>query len=161
MLLSPELAGFITSPVMMIIGTRDDQNRSEIGRCVGSRVLPDASGVEVIISAWQWRRTVDNLRVNGQAAVTFVRPSNYACYQIKGRASIRKATAADMELSQAYIDAMTAALDEQGVLPAMSAVWLTAREAVVAQLSVEVVSIKTPGPRAGTLLGADRGIAAP
>jgi hypothetical protein len=160
-LLNPELAGFITSPVMMIIGTRDDRNQPEIGRCVGSRVVPDTSGVEVIISAWQWRRTVDNLLANGQAAITFVRPSDYACYQVKGRARIRMATASDMDLSQTYIAAVTAALDEQGVLPAMSAVWLTNREAIVAQLSVETASIKTPGQDAGTVLGADHGFADP
>ncbi|HZH09606.1 MAG TPA: pyridoxamine 5'-phosphate oxidase family protein [Microvirga sp.] len=156
-----ELAEFITSPVMMIIGTSDDRNRPEVGRCVGSRVLPRASGVEVIVSAWQWRRTVENLLANGKAAVTFVRPSDYACYQIKGLASVRDTTPEDVELSQAYIAAVTAALEEQGVAPAMSAVWLTNREAVVAQLSVETVSIKTPGPRAGAVLRADRGIAAP
>jgi hypothetical protein len=145
---------------MMIIGTRDDRNRPEIGRCVGSRALPDASSVEVLVSAWQWRRTVDNLIVNGHAAITFVRPSDYACYQIKGRACIRMATASDIELSETYIAAVTAALDEQGVLPAMSAMWLANREAVVAQLSVETVSIKTPGQRAGTVLGRDHGFAA-
>jgi hypothetical protein len=159
-LIDPNLAEFITSPVMMIIGTQGGSNRPEIGRCVGSRVVPGRREVDIIISAWQWRGTVDNLRANGQAAVTFVRPSDYTSYQLKGRARVRPGGPEDAALSEAYIAAMTAALDEQGVQPAMAAVWLTSREAIAARISVESVSIKTPGHKAGTVLKADHDVAA-
>jgi hypothetical protein len=159
-LIDPDLAEFITSPVMMIIGTQGGSNRPEIGRCVGSRVVPGSREVDVIISAWQWRGTVDNLRANGQAAITLVRPSDYTCYQVKGHARIRPAGPEDIALSEAYTAVVTAALDEQGVLPAMAAVWLTNREAVVARISIEAVSIKTPGHKAGTVVKADHDITA-
>lgn len=146
---------------MMIIGTRDAANRPEIGRGVGCHVPPGRDRMEVLISSWQWAGTVANIRETGQAALTFVRPSDYSCYQLKGPASLRPCTPEDLALCERYIAGVTAALAEQGVPPAMTAVWLTSRDIVAATVGIRDLSIKTPGENAGKRLEASRDLAAP
>lgn len=149
-----EIAEFISGAVMMVIGTRDRTNQPDVGRGVGCRVLPGGEFIEVLISGWQWPDTVANIRETGEAAFTFVRPSDYRSLQMKGRASLRAATADDHRLCETYIASVSAALGEQGVPQPMIDVWLTGRELATARLEVHSVSIKTPGSSAGTLIGA-------
>ncbi|SJZ94760.1 Pyridoxamine 5'-phosphate oxidase [Consotaella salsifontis] len=148
----PDLAEFIASPVMIVIGTRDRANRPDIGRGIGAWTTADATGLQIIVSAWQYGGTIDNLRSNGAAALTFVRPSDYVCYQIKGRASIGEIGPAGLALSARYIAAMSEALARLGVAPEMSGVWLASREPTLFQVTPEAVFLQTPGPGAGTAL---------
>src|SRR5262245_26107847 len=69
-----ELATFLSSPVMTILGTCDTHGSPEIGRGVGSRVDSETGLLEVVLSSWQWPGTVANVRSHGRAAVTFARP---------------------------------------------------------------------------------------
>lgn len=154
MLLRWEIADFISGAVMMIVGTSDSAKMPEIGRCVGCRVLPEPDAIEVLISGWQWPDTIDNLRETGEAALTFVRPSDYRAYQLKGRATLRSCTPQDMLLCERYVTDVTAALAEQGVPPPMAAVWLSNRDLVAARIDIRSISIKTPGSDAGKLVGA-------
>jgi hypothetical protein len=142
--------------VMMIVGTRDGQNRPDIGRGVGCRVLPGRDRIEVLVSGWQWAGTVANIRETEEAAFTFVRPADYRAYQVKGRASLRDCTPEDITLCERYIATVTAALAEQGVPDAMTAAWLTPRDIVAATVEISGVSIKTPGHQAGMVIGAAR-----
>ncbi|MCF1503788.1 hypothetical protein [Afifella sp. H1R] len=156
MRIDQELADFIASPVMMIVGTRDRANRAEIGRGVGAWSVPDASAVEIVVSAWQWGATVANLRDTGAAAITFTRPVDYVSYQVKGRALVGEAPPAARDRSARYIAAMTEALAALGVTPAMSSLWLSGREPVLVRLAIEAVFHQTPGPRAGKEVEAER-----
>ncbi len=149
-----EIAEFIAGPVMMVIGTCDGANQPDVGRGVGCRVLLGTEAIEVLISGWQWPDTVANIRETGEAAFTFVRPSDYRSLQLKGSASLRQPTADDLALCERYIAGVTAALAEQGVPSSMIDVWLTNRELAIARLDVRAVSIKTPGSSAGSLVGA-------
>ncbi len=149
-----EIAGFIAGPVMMIVGTSDSANQPDVGRGVGCRVLPSGETIEVLISGWQWPDTLANLIKTGQAAFTFVRPSDYRSLQLKGSASLRAATDDDHALCERYIAGVTAALAEQGVPSSMIEVWLTSRDLATAILDVRTISIKTPGSSAGALIGA-------
>ncbi|MEW5421602.1 pyridoxamine 5'-phosphate oxidase family protein [Amorphus sp. 3PC139-8] len=147
-----DLAEFMTSPVMMIVGTRDRAGRPDIGRAVGARTTVDGSGLELVVSAWQYGATIDNLRHGGAIAITFVRPSDYVCYQIKGKASVSEAGPAGLVLSARYIAAMTETLALLGVTPEMSGAWLTSREPTLVRVMPEAVFVQTPGPGAGAAL---------
>jgi len=149
-----EIAEFISGAVMMVIGTCNGANQPDVGRGVGCRVLTGGEFVEVLISGWQWPDTLANIRETGEAAFTFVRPSDYRSLQIKGRTSLREATSDDLALCEAYMRSVSAALGEQGVPQVMIDVWLTSRELAAAVFDVRTVSIKTPGSSAGTLIGA-------
>lgn len=153
--LDTELAAFVTSPVMIIIGTRDRDNRPEVGRGVGAKVTAGGA-VEIVVSGWQWAGTVDNLRNGSAAAVTFARPSDYVTYQLKGPAALRSADTADLTLAEGYLAAIRTTLEGLGLPPAVVAQWCTSRDAAVIRIAVADLFEQTPGPRAGRRLEGNR-----
>jgi hypothetical protein len=153
MRIEDELARFVVSPVMIIIGTRDAANRPNIGRGMGARIV-DSDAVEIVLSSLQWPETVANLRDNGRMAVTFARPSDYVSYQLKGRARLRDADAADLARARHYAGDIRAVLEGLGLAQELLLPWFSDRKVVIAQLKVEEVYVQTPGPKAGTTVGA-------
>jgi len=153
MRLSDEIRHFVASPVMIIVGTRDEANRPSIGRAVGARIM-DEEHIEVLLSAWQWPATIANLAANGQAAITFARPADYVSYQLKGTARLRAAEQADQALSRRYQADILAMFANLGLSADLVSPWLAERELVVAQLRVREAYVQTPGPKAGTATGA-------
>lgn len=152
MKIGTELATFLSSPVMIILGTCDAHGSPDIGRGVGARVDGDSGLLEVILSSWQWPGTVANVRDNGRAAITFARPKDYLTYQIKGPAQIVEPDTQALGLSSTYIDEITRVLCELGLERRHIAHWLTQRDAVTIRLSIETVFDQTPGSKAGRLI---------
>jgi hypothetical protein len=153
MRIDTELALFLTSPVTIVVGTSDDTGRPDIGRAVGARVAADTGVIELVVSAWQWPVGAENLRANGRAAVTFARPTDYVCYQVKGRATLRAAEADDVALAERYMTDILAVLESLGLAPELAAPWLTSRGAIVVRLEAEHIFVQTPGAKAGRPLG--------
>ncbi|MBZ9790883.1 hypothetical protein K9B32_12215 [Rhizobium sp. 3T7] len=143
------LAAFIESPVMQIIGTSGLSLKPEIGRGAGAW-CDDLKTVHVVVSAWQWPQTVANLRDNAQVAVTFARPTDYVSYQIKGMATVREAVAAEIERSSRYMVAIVSTLMRLGLMPEMITPWLSKREAMLVSIEPSSIFVQTPGPTAGT-----------
>jgi hypothetical protein len=152
--LDPALAAFMTSPVMIIIGSRDVSLQPAIGRGLGARIENEA--IEVVFSAWQWPATQANLRANGNAAITFSRPADYVTYQLKGRAVIRACVQSDLKCCERYSKDVTGVLRSLGLTPQLIAPLLSDRDLVVARMQVAEVYVQTPGPRAGEPLPAVR-----
>lgn len=148
-MLDSELAAFIESPVMQIVGTADAARRPGIARGVGAWCT-GRDTVDLVLSAWQWPQTIANVEENGRIAVTFSRPSDYVTYQIKGTASLRPASPAEIERSSGYTVSIVSTLMRNGLLPEIIAPWLTARDAVVATIRISSVYVQTPGAQAGT-----------
>lgn len=149
-MLDAELAAFIESPVMQIVGTADAARRPGIARGVGAWRTNDRDTIELVLSAWQWPETVANIEANGRIAVTFSRPSDYVTYQIKGTATLRPANAAEIKRSAGYTVAIVSALMRNGLLPEIIAPWLTTSDAMVATIRLSSVYVQTPGAQAGT-----------
>lgn len=147
-----ELAAFLASPVMIIMGTCGDGNAPEIGRAVGAGVDGETGRLRLVLSAWQWPRTVENLRKSGRIAVTFARPSDYVSYQVKGRATVHPADAEDLALSDRYRAAILEVLMGLGLDRRLALPWLGTRDRVVIGVDVEAVYVQTPGPKAGRQL---------
>ncbi len=148
MRLSDEILDFIASPVMIIIGTRNQANRPSIARAVGGRAV-NKETVEVIVSAWQWPEAIANMAANGQAAITFARPADYVSYQLKGSTQLRAGDPADLELSRRYRADIYALFGGLGLPFELVSPWLADRELTVARLHVREAYIQTPGPKAG------------
>lgn len=148
-----ELANFLASPVMIIIGTSDTHGQSEIGRGAGAKVDADSGVIDLLFSGWQWPATVENLRANPRIAVTFARPNDYVSYQVKGRAALRDAGAEDIAISERYLTDMANVLVGLGMTRELVAPWLANREAVVARIHVDEIFVQTPGTEAGQKLG--------
>ena len=134
---------------MIIVGTRDEANRPEIGRAVGARPDPSGKRIDLIVSEWQWPATTANIRASGRAAVTFSRPSDYRTYQIKGPADVHPAGQEDIACAERYCKAAASLLAELGLDEHLAAHWLTRRDAALIRLRAEQVFEQTPGPRAG------------
>jgi len=150
-MLDHELAAFIESPVMQIIGTADADRRPEVGRGVGAWPL-DGRRMALVVSGWQWPGTIANLRENGMVAVTFSRPADYVTYQIKGKAEVRDAAADEIDRSERYMVAMVSALMRLGLAPDIIAPWLSHRDARLVTIDVASVFVQTPGAKAGSRL---------
>jgi hypothetical protein len=148
MRIDPDVAEFLESPVMIIVGTCGDGGRPAIGRAVGARVH-GGGVIELVVSAWQWPSTAANVRANGRIAATFARPSDYVSYQVKGAATLRAADAADLALSERYMTSIVAALALLGLERRLVAPWLTHRDAVVVLLAADTMFVQTPGKKAG------------
>jgi hypothetical protein len=156
MLIDAELAAFIESPVMIIVGTCDDTLLPQIARAVGAIVDAAKSRIDLVVSGWQWPDTIANIRRNGRLSVTFARPSDYVSYQVKGRATVKPASAAHRARAENYIGAMTATLVGNGLDPTVIAPWLVDREPIALRLAVEMIFVQTPGDKAGQMLGSSR-----
>lgn len=153
MQIEKELAKFLASPVMIIIGTSDAHGQSEIARGAGAKVDANHGVVELLFSGWQWPATTKNLRANPRIAVTFARPTDYVSYQVKGRATLRDAGTEDIVFSDRYLANIAELLLGLGLNRELVAPWLVNREAVVAHIDVDEIFVQTPGTGAGQKLG--------
>lgn len=149
MRIGDELAEFLTSPVMIILGTCDADGRPDIGRGVGARLDRSRGVVDVLVSGWQWPGTIANIRTQGRAAITFARPTDYVTYQLKGRAGVGEPDGGMLALSACYITAITASLCELGLSRQLIDGWLTHRDAVLLRMHADAVYVQTPGAKAG------------
>lgn len=148
------LAAFFNRPLMAIIASTDVTGRPAAGRGIGFRLLDDREAMEVIFSAWQWPDLDHAIGQSGKLAVTFVSPSDYVSFQIKGIASLRDAAADDLDEAARFMASAMAELERLGVARELIVPWLTERGARVARLEICEVYVQTPGPLAGMLAGA-------
>lgn len=154
MRLDDELLEFLQRPLMCILAAVDGEGRPSAGRGIGLHVLEDRETIDVIFSAWQWPRLETCVQQTGRLAVTFVSPSDYVTFQIKGPAAMRDTETADLDQADRFMADATSALASLGVPPPIIAPWLTARDARVARLAASEIYIQTPGPHAGMSAGA-------
>jgi len=144
------LATFLESPVMIVVGTRDNMLRPALGRAVGAKLSPNRVMLDLWISEWQWPETVANLRDIQSAAVTFSRPTDYVSYQLKGAVEeIGVVEPAGWERVNAYTALTTAVLMECGVPRSFVDHWFTTANLVKARIRIADVFAQTPGPSAG------------
>lgn len=152
MKINSEFAAFVSSNVMIVLGSRDHLLMPDIARAVGAVVHAEEGCIDLLISEWQWPNTVANVRANGQMSVTFARPSDYVSYQAKGFAEVIRAKAEYIFAAQRYTASMTSTLVELGLDPRTVAPWFSERELTVLSLRVHEIFVQTPGVRAGQLI---------
>lgn len=154
MRLDDDLLAFLRRPLMCIIAAVDGAGRPSAGRGIGFHVLEDREGIDVIFSGWQWPRIEPSVRNTGKLAATFVSPSDYMTFQIKGPATMRETEAGDFERADHFIRCATDELADLGVPANVIAPWLTTRETKVVRLGASEIYVQTPGADAGMLAGA-------
>ncbi|WP_332701466.1 hypothetical protein [Devosia sp.] len=150
MVVTEELAAFIESPVMIIVGTRNAALVPSIGRAAGARADRSTSTIDLCVSAWQWPQTVADASETASIAVTFSRPSDYVSYQIKGAVMfVRAPSAHESRWSGDYVVRTSAVLGELGVSTWVIEEWLVGRDLVTIRFLAEEAFIQTPGTKAG------------
>lgn len=156
MTLDEELADFIESPVMIIIGTRNADNVPEIARGVGVEVDRATGTISLLMSAWQWPETAANLASGAPIAITLARPSDYVSYQLKGIVTAARPGAGDDEARAGrYIASITSVLGGLGLDTMLAEPWQTDRELLRISVAPGQVFLQTPGAQAGRLVAAD------
>lgn len=154
MRLDDKILEFLRQPLMCILGGVDAHGRPSAGRGIGIHAFEDRETVDLMFSGWQWPRLEASIGQTGRLAATFVRPSDYVTFQIKGAGSLRAPDDADLERAGRFMADATDELQSLGVPPSIIMPWLTSREARVARLAISEIYIQTPGPQAGMLMGA-------
>ncbi|MBB3399353.1 pyridoxamine 5'-phosphate oxidase family protein [Rhizobium sp. BK060] len=157
MRLDDRLLDFFNRPLMCIIAVADDRRRPSAGRGVGFHLLEDRETIDVVFSAWQWPRLEPCIKQTGRIAATFVSPSDYVSFQLKGTATMRDTERRDLDRADRFMASATEELESLGVPRRLIAPWLTAREARVARLAISEIYVQTPGPLAGMLAGEQSG----
>ena len=139
--------------VSVMVGTRNNSLMPECTRAWGIRVGAKGDTVTIFLSKAFAGHTLENLRDNGQIAVTCTRPTDHVTCQLKGRVrSMKPATPVDRELSRRWHREFMAELTAIGVPPALSEAWMT-EPTVAVEIAVSDVFDQTPGPGAGKKIG--------
>lgn len=155
--LPAELLAMIARGVSVIVGSRDAQLRPSVMRAVGSRAGPAAGEITVYLSRPQSRQLLQDLAANGRIAVVFSQPSTHRSLQVKGSdARLRSAGPEDEPLLAQYVASMEREIALAGYAPELARAMLAASldEVVAVSFRPEQAFDQTPGPRAGTPLGA-------
>ena len=156
--LTTELADYIVSGVSIVVGTRDAQLVPEIVRAWGPRVSRDRRSLSVCVASAGCGRTLDNLRHNGQLAVTFALPTNYKSIQLWGHSlGSGEPNREDLAALAGHRERFARSNEATGVPRAvMESFWKRELQESPALIKIrfraERIFDQTPGPRAGTPL---------
>lgn len=151
-LIDGSLAAFLEGPVMIILGTGAD-GVPEIARGLGAQVETSGEALYVMVSAWQWPRTIAHARAHCRIAITFARPADYVTYQVKGRVeNVTPPTLVLHDCAIRYATQITTALASLGNPPEQTAPWRCERDLLALRIRPEQIFWQTPGPRAGSRL---------
>jgi hypothetical protein len=135
--------------VSVVVGTRDASLAPESTRAWGIRVSEDRASVIVFLTEAISRKTLQNLRENGQIAISCTRPTDHQACQIKGRLrTIRPADQRDGESSRRWHRDFVEELVAIGVPAELGEAWIT-EPALAVDIEVTDVFEQTPGPGAG------------
>jgi hypothetical protein len=138
--------------VSIVVGTRDASLIPECTRAWGIRVSKDRKSVTIFLTESISRKTIQNLRENGQVAMSCARPTDHMACQLKGRLrAIRPAVARDRECRNRWGQDFRGELLAIGV-PALLFDALIRDPALAVDIDVTDVFHQTPGPGAGEKL---------
>ena len=155
--LPAEQLAFMKRGVSVIVGSRDAQLRPSIMRAVGSSVAGDGSEITVFLARPQARQLLQDIAATGWIAVVFSEPSTHRSLQLKAtRSTQRDATPADAVLLERYLASLERELGCVGIPAPVGRAMLAHRieDLVAVSFTPESAFERTPGPRAGTQLGA-------
>jgi hypothetical protein len=139
--------------VSVMVGTRNSSLMPECTRAWGIRVGTKRDSVTIFLSKAFAGHTLENLRDNGQIAVTCTRPTDHVTCQLKGQVkSMKSVISADREVSRRWHREFIAELKAIGVPPALGEAWI-AEPTVAVEITVSDVFDQTPGPGAGKKIG--------
>lgn len=146
-----ELRELVESPVSVSVGTAAG-DRPELIMGSGPRVGADRTSMSVFLDRARSGPTVENLRENGQIAVTIAAPVSYRSVQFKGRLRrIHEADERDRAWVQRARDMFVTVIALVGD-PVQGARNLWMDDLIRIEFEVEDAFDQTPGPNAGRKL---------
>ena len=135
--------------VSVVVGTRDAGLMPECTRAWGIRIGKDHRSVTIFLTEAISQKTLENLRENGQVAISCTRPTDHVACQLKGRLrSVRPAISRDYQHSKNWHREFIGELIAIGVPACLPEAWIT-EPAVAVDIDVMDVFHQTPGPGTG------------
>jgi hypothetical protein len=152
-MLDKSLTEFLEQGLAIHLGTRNQALRPNGCRVTAVRVEDQGRQLVAYVPAAATTAVLDDLRSNGQAAVSFARPTDDRAVQVKGELiSIRDASASEEAFVLGQWQSLLQQLDMIGLAALTStSSWLMWPCAAIT-LRVTNVYIQTPGPEAGAVL---------
>lgn len=151
-MLDRSLTEFLEQGLAIHIGTRDARLRPN--GCVVTAVRVEDEGRQLVafIPKAVTPAVFDDLRSNGQAALSFTRPSDDKAVQVKGEfISLADATAAEEQLAKHQWGGFLEQLGMIGLPAEATSTW-TLWPCVAVRIRVTALFSQTPGPEAGAVL---------
>jgi hypothetical protein len=147
------LTEFLEQGLAIHIGTRDEGMRPNGARVTGVRVEDQGRHLVAYVAAAATPAVFDNLKANGQAAISFARPTDDRAVQIKGELiSLRDADPSEEAFVLGQWKSLIGELDAIGLAALTSTnTWLM-WPCVAVTIRVTAIFSQTPGPEAGSVL---------
>ena len=152
-MLDKSLTEFLEQGLAIHIGTRNAALRPNGCRVTAVRVEAQGRHLVAFLPAAASPDVLEDLRTNGQAAVSLARPTDDRAVQVKGEfVSVRDADESDGAFVLGQWQSLLAELDKIGLAQLTStSTWLM-WPCVAVTLRVTAVFSQTPGPEAGAVL---------
>ena len=151
-MLDQSLSEFLQQGQAIHIGTRNEKHEPNGCRVTAVRVEDDGAHLVAYLPKAANPEVLDDLRSNGQAALSFARPIDDKAIQIKGEfVSLRDADPAEQQFVMSQWEAFLAVLDMIG-LPGISTRTWHMWPCVAVRIRVTALFNQTPGPDAGATL---------
>jgi hypothetical protein len=152
-MLDKSLTEFLEHGLAIHIGTRDAAMRPNGCRVTAVRVEDQGRHLVAYLPKAATPAVLDDLRSNGQAALSFARPTDDRAVQVKGEfISVRDADASDEAFALGQWRSLIGELDAIGLAALTSTnTWLM-WPCVAVKIRVTAIFSQTPGPEAGAVL---------
>lgn len=155
-LLDPDLAAFVASDGLSInAASAGTDGFPNLARCLGCRLTPDR--ITLLLAATPAKHFLADIARNGCITAVFSEPASHRTVQLKGQDAQQEAAAGDdRKLAQHYRECFAAAVAPLG-FPVVEALTLLAApdvDLVAVSFTPQAAFSQTPGPQAGTPLGA-------
>ncbi|RIK62154.1 MAG: hypothetical protein DCC64_11620 [Planctomycetota bacterium] len=146
------LADFLQSGLACAVATRDARLVPDCVLAVGVRIERDRRHATVFVHDTISRRTLANLKHNGQIAVTLEHLPDHHAIQLKGEVTrVAAATEADIADATRFHAGFVKEIEYVGVAPRFSR-RLAFLPCHAVTFRVEAIFEQTPGPKAGACL---------
>ena len=151
-MLDRSLTEFLEQGLAIHIGTRDSHLRPNGCVVTAVRVEDEGRHMVAFIPKAVTPAVFEDLRSNGQAAVSFTRPADDKAVQVKGVCvSLSDASAADEQFAKQQWGGFLKQLDMIGLPAEATSTW-TLWPCVAVRIRVTALFSQTPGPEAGAVL---------
>jgi len=152
-MLDKSLTEFLEQGLAIHMGTRNAHMEPNGCRVTAVRVEEQGQHLVAYIPKVATADVIDDLRSNGQAAVSMARPADDRAVQVKGQfLSIRDADAAEEPFVMAQWKGFLGQLDTIGLAGTAATSTWSVWPCVAVTIRVTQVFSQTPGPEAGSVI---------
>ena len=148
-MISANLVEFLNGPVVLLVGTRDENMRPSAAYAFGCVTDAENETITFFLPDNEGEAVLRDLKQNGKVALTVTEGISHLTYQFKGtRIEARPVSENEKALQDAYREKVIAHYLQKGV-PEGYFGWIVYDPSTAVTFRVEETFDQTPGPAAG------------